>query len=121
MLVLTIAAMAVACMAARRTCGSIASRNRGRIIRRYDARKAIVTGTTPTAGTVTGTVQELRDVTRSREPPATGARVGVRFRSSAHATASAPCCARYRRFRVRRRQSEYGPPATTIGSADLHG
>jgi hypothetical protein len=45
----------------------------------YDAAKATVTGTTPSAGTVTGTVHELRDVTLSPEPPATSARVGLGF------------------------------------------
>ncbi len=45
----------------------------------YDASTTTVTGTTPAAGTVTGTVQELRDVKLSLEPPATGARVGVGF------------------------------------------
>lgn len=51
----------------------------------YDAAKTTVTGTTPSAGSVTGTVQELRDVKLLADPPATGARVGigfgVRFRS----------------------------------------
>jgi hypothetical protein len=51
----------------------------------YDAAKATVTGTTPSAGSATGTVQELRDVKLLPEPPATSARVGigfgVRFRS----------------------------------------
>jgi len=45
----------------------------------YDSTTATVTGTTPSAGTVTGTVQQLRDVTLASEPPATGARVGVGF------------------------------------------
>jgi hypothetical protein len=52
----------------------------------YDAAKATVTGTTPAAGTVTGAVQELRDIKLSAAPPAPSARVGlgfgVRFRSS---------------------------------------
>src|SRR5262249_56067622 len=43
----------------------------------YDSTTATVTGTTPSAGTVTGTVQQLRDVTLASEPPATGARVGA--------------------------------------------
>jgi len=51
----------------------------------YDAAKATVTGTTPAVGTVTGAVQELRDVTLSPTTAATAARVGigfgVRFRS----------------------------------------
>ena len=42
----------------------------------YDVAKATVAGTTPAAGTVTGAVQELRNVTLS---PATTARVGVGF------------------------------------------
>ena len=45
----------------------------------YDVAKATVTGTTPAVGTVTGAVQELRAVTLSPAPPATGARVGVGF------------------------------------------
>jgi hypothetical protein len=51
----------------------------------YDAAKATVTGTTPSAGSVTGTVQELREIKLLPEPPTTSARVGigfgVRFRS----------------------------------------
>jgi uncharacterized protein DUF3859 len=51
----------------------------------YDAAKATMTSTTPSAGAVTGTVQELREVKLLPEPPATTARVGigfgVRFRS----------------------------------------
>jgi hypothetical protein len=51
----------------------------------YDAAKATVTGATPSVGTVTGTVRELRDVRLSPEPPAASTRVGigfgVRFRS----------------------------------------
>jgi hypothetical protein len=45
----------------------------------YDVAKASVTGTTPAAGTVTGAVQELRNVTLSPTPPATAARVGIGF------------------------------------------
>src|SRR5262249_56101250 len=44
-----------------------------------DGRAGTVAGRTPSAGTVTGTVQQLRDVTLAPEPPATGARVGVGF------------------------------------------
>ena len=51
----------------------------------YDTAKTTVTGATPSARAITGTVQELRDVTLLPAPPATGARVGigfgVRFRS----------------------------------------
>ena len=45
----------------------------------YDVAKATVAGTTPAAGTVTGAVQELRDVRLSPAPPAASARVGVGF------------------------------------------
>jgi hypothetical protein len=51
----------------------------------YDAAKTTVTGTTPSAGAVTGSVKELGEVKLSPDPPATSARVGigfgVRFRS----------------------------------------
>ena len=51
----------------------------------YDTAKTTVTGTTPSAGAVTGSVKELGEVKLSPEPPATSARVGigfgVRFRS----------------------------------------
>jgi len=51
----------------------------------YDTAKTTVAGTTPSAGAVTGGVQELRGLTLLPEPPATSARVGigfgVRFRS----------------------------------------
>jgi hypothetical protein len=45
----------------------------------YDAGNAAVSGTTPSAETVTGLVQELRDVKLMAEPPATTAKVGVGF------------------------------------------
>jgi Domain of unknown function (DUF3859) len=51
----------------------------------YDTAKTTVTGTTPSAGAVTGSVKELGEVKLSPEAPATSARVGigfgVRFRS----------------------------------------
>ena len=51
----------------------------------YDTAKTTVTGATPAAGAVAGSVRELRDVTLLAEPPATTAHVGigfgVRFRS----------------------------------------
>jgi hypothetical protein len=49
----------------------------------YDAAKATVAGTTPSAGSVTGTVQELREIKLLPEPPTTsvGIGFGVRFRS----------------------------------------
>ncbi len=51
----------------------------------YDAGNTKVSATTPSAGTVTGVVQELRDVKLLPEPPASAAKVGigfgVRFRS----------------------------------------
>ena len=51
----------------------------------YDAANTTVTATSPSAGAVTGGVQELRDVKLLAQPPAATARVGigfaVRFRS----------------------------------------
>ena len=51
----------------------------------YETAKTTVTGTTPSAGAVTGTVKELGEVKLSPEAPESSARVGigfgVRFRS----------------------------------------
>jgi hypothetical protein len=51
----------------------------------YDTAKTTVTATSPSTGSVTGNVQELREVKLLPEPPAPSARVGigfgVRFRS----------------------------------------
>jgi Domain of unknown function (DUF3859) len=45
----------------------------------YDSAKTTVTGSTPSASTVTGSVQELAELKLLAEPPATSARVGVGF------------------------------------------
>ena len=45
----------------------------------YDSTNATTTGSTPSAGAVTGTVQELGAFKLLPEPPATSARVGVGF------------------------------------------
>jgi len=45
----------------------------------YDNTKTPVTGTTPSAGTVTGTVNQIGDLALLAEPPATSARVGIGF------------------------------------------
>jgi hypothetical protein len=45
----------------------------------YDAAKTTITGTSPSAGSVTGTVQELGEIKLLPEPPATSARAGVGF------------------------------------------
>jgi hypothetical protein len=45
----------------------------------YDTAQTTVTGTTPSAGAVTGTVKELGEVKLSPEPPASSARVGTGF------------------------------------------
>lgn len=85
--ILALASLAVVALSAAQARGQDMRVDRLEIIESgfYDAAKATVTGTTPSAGSVTGTVQELREVKLLPEPPATTARVGigfgVRFRS----------------------------------------
>jgi hypothetical protein len=77
--VLAIVAVAAASLAEARAQDMRVDRLELREAGFYDVAKATVTGTTQAAGTVTGAVQELRDVTLSPQPPATSARVGVGF------------------------------------------